>query len=47
MILGLNDAVDRYGKHHHMEGHDLKTISDLPKAALKLVSRIMRNAVYS
>lgn len=47
MILGLDSAVSRYGKHYHHEGHDIKDVSELPKAALKLVANIMRNAVYA
>jgi Mg-chelatase subunit ChlD len=44
LLLGLGNAVTRYGKHSHMEAHDMRTIRELPKVALKLVSSIMRNA---
>lgn len=47
MILGLDHAVSHYGKHHHHEGHDIKDVSELPKAALKLVANIMRNAIFA
>lgn len=46
MLLGLNGARGRHGKHYHLEGHDIGSISELPKAALKLVANIMRNATY-
>jgi Mg-chelatase subunit ChlD len=45
MLLGLDEAVVRYGKHHHHEAHDLKSVKDLPKAALKLVARLMQNRI--
>ena len=44
MLLGLDGALRSYGRHHHMEGHDLQSVSELPKAVLKLVTRIMRGA---
>lgn len=44
MLLGLDDAKRNYGKHHHLEAHDLQSVSELPKAALKLVGGIMRAA---
>lgn len=46
MLLGLGNAHSHYGKHHHLEGHDISNIAELPKVALKLVARIMRNAIY-
>jgi Mg-chelatase subunit ChlD len=45
MLLGLGGARGRYGSHYHHEAHDLASISELPKAALKLVANIMRNAI--
>jgi hypothetical protein len=45
MLLGLDNARERYGKHHHVEAHDMRTIHDLPRAALKLVGGIMRAKV--
>lgn len=47
MLLGLDYAKERYGVHHHHVGHDMKSISDLPKAATKLVATIMRNALWA
>lgn len=44
MLLGLDRARERYGKHSHIEAHDLSSINELPKAALKLVGGIMRAA---
>lgn len=46
MLVGLNGAHRRYGKHGHLEGHDIETVSELPKVALKLVARIMRSAIH-
>lgn len=43
MILGLNSAVSRHGKRGHLEGHDIESIDELPKAATKLVAAIMRS----
>lgn len=45
MLLGLDEAVDSYGKHGHAIGHDLDSILQLPKVALKLVVEIMRRRV--
>lgn len=45
MLLGLENAVAQNGAHHHTEAHDMTTIRDLPKAALKLVGGIMRSKV--
>ena len=44
MILGLDNAVKVYGKHDHSIGHDIANVGGLPKAALSLVSAILRNA---
>lgn len=42
MLLGLNGAQRAYGKHDHMIGHDLTSISELPRAVTKVVAQIMR-----
>lgn len=47
MLLGLDRACSQHGAHHHAEGHDLRSIRELPKAAIKLVSRIMRSAALA
>lgn len=44
MLLGLDDAVQSYGAHNHQISHDLDTVRELPKAALKVVTQIMRMA---
>lgn len=44
MLLGLNGAVASYGAHFHQHHHDLESVRDLPKVALKLVAGIMRAA---
>lgn len=47
MLLGFGGAFDRYGKHGHLEGHDIARLSELPKMATKLVAQIMRQAIYA
>ena len=42
MILGLDRAVEHYGKHSHKIGHDIKTVGELPKAVSKWVADVMR-----
>ena len=44
LLLGLNHAVQRYGKHSHDFGHDMSSPADLPKAATKLVAGMMQRA---
>jgi predicted metal-dependent peptidase len=44
LLLGLDEAVERYGTHYHQHHHDLQSVRDLPKAVLKLVAAIMRSA---
>lgn len=44
MVLGLDRAVEYYGKHYHKVGHDITSVTELPKAVLKWVSDIMRVA---
>ena len=44
MLLGLGGAQRQHGKHGHLEGHDIASLSELPKAATKLVAAIMRSA---
>lgn len=43
MILGLDRAVERYGKHSHKVGHDIRDMTELPKAVTKWVADVMRN----
>jgi hypothetical protein len=45
LILGIAGAVKHHGLHGHDHGHDMKALSDLPKAATKLVAGLMNNAV--
>lgn len=42
MLLGLDGAMRSYGKHDHQIGHDLSSISEMPKAVSKLVGQIMQ-----
>ena len=42
MLLGLNQAFRQYGKHDHHIGHDMTSVSEMPKAVSKLVAQIMR-----
>lgn len=42
MLLGLGNAFGYYGKHDHHIGHDLTSISDMPRAVTKVVSAMMR-----
>jgi Mg-chelatase subunit ChlD len=42
MLLGLQNAFKHYGKHDHHIGHDMTSVSELPKAVTKLVAQIMR-----
>ena len=44
LLLGLDGAKRTYGKHHHTEGHDISSVTELPIAATKLVSALMRKA---
>lgn len=44
MLLGIGGSYSSYGKHHHIEGHNMESLSDLPRAASKLVASIMRAA---
>lgn len=43
MLLGLENAVQRYGKHRHQEAHDISNISELVGVATKMVAAILRN----
>ena len=45
MLLGMGRARSRYGKHGHQDGHDITSISELPRVVTKMVANIMRNAV--
>lgn len=47
MLLGFGRAYEAYGKHGHLQGHDIARLNELPKMAAKLVSEIMRNATWS
>lgn len=42
VLLGLNSAVQSYGKHGHELGHDMRRIRELPDIALKIVTNIMQ-----
>lgn len=44
MLLGLDNAAKTYGAHNHQISHDLVSINLLPKAALKIVTQILRAA---
>ena len=46
MLLGLDGALT-YGKRGHQVGHDIKSVVELPKAALKLVAELLRKKVTS